>query len=189
MHAFTRRQFIAIAAIATTALPGCAASQGQAVPEEPEGPAEKSVGDVLPVSTKKGDVNVTVDGFDISQKLTTWFHDNTHDLDADHAIGVLELTLENVSYESKSLVSNKLGDCVDLDDVLRVKDGDGVSLDPMSTGLDYGDYESSAGGIIECDQGEKVRVAVCYSVDPSLSSVDVATVDGSATVHVDITQA
>jgi hypothetical protein len=188
MQSVTRREFMAIAATAVM-LGGCAASQ-PTQPTQPaqSGPADASVGDELDVSTKSGDVRVTVDGFEMSQSLTKEFQDYTQ-IDADHACGVLMLTLENVSYESKSLVSNELGDCVDLNDVLRVKDGDGVSLDPMSTGDDYGDYESSAGGIIDCAKGEKVRVAVCYSVNPSLASVDVETADGASSVHVEITQA
>ena len=181
MQNITRRQFFAAATATVTLLSGCSSQSAQT--QHTEEPVEKSVGDEFSVSTKKGDVNITVDGFEISQALTDEFHSYTQ-IDADHSCGVLMLTVENVSYEDKSNPG-----WVYLDYVLHVKDTDGVSLSPMSTGDVYGDYEATAGGVIECDQGEKVRVAVCYSVDPSLSSVDVATVDGSATVHVDITQA
>jgi hypothetical protein len=183
----TRRQFFAVVAAAAALLPGCSAQTAQpaqSAQEESDGPAEKSIGDELAVSTKKGDVNVTVNGFDISQSLTADFQKYTQ-IDAEHACGVLMLTVENVSYEDKDNPGWILLDNY----VLHVKDTEGVSLAPMHTGQAYGDYEASGAGAVECDQGEKVRVAVCYSVDPSLSSVDVVTIDKSATVHVDVVQA
>jgi hypothetical protein len=182
MQDITRRQFFAVVTAAVVLLPGCSAQSSQSGQKESDGPAEKSIGDELAVSTKKGDVNVTVNGFVINQALTTEFQNYTQ-IDANHACGVLMLTVENVSYEDKSNPGWIL-----LDNMLHVKDTDGVSLSPMSTGDAYGDYEASAGGVIECDQGEKVRVAICFSVDPSLSSVDIVTVDNSATVHVDVVQ-
>lgn len=180
MKTITRREFVMCIAAAAAMVQGCAAHT-----QQESGPAEKQPGDELDVSTKKGEVKVVVDGFDISQKLTADFQGYTQ-IDADHACGVLMLAVENVSYEDKSL---GLDGYVDLEKVLRVKDADGVSLAPMSTGDVYGDYEASAGGIIECDQGEKVRVAVCYSVDPSLEDITVETTDGGAVVHLQAAQA
>lgn len=181
MQNITRRQFVVIASAVVALLPGCSSQPTQ--PQQEDGATEKAVGDEISVSTKNGDVNITVDGFDISQALTDEFHGYTQ-IDAEHVCGVLMLTVENVSYEDKSNPGWVL-----LDHVVHVKDADGVSLSPMSTGDVYGDYEASAGGVIECDKNEKVRVAVCYSVDPSLSSVDVVMVDGNAIVHVDVAQA
>ncbi|MFU0811954.1 MAG: hypothetical protein ACFWTL_09935 [Atopobium sp.] len=186
MRDITRRQFFAVVTAAVALLPGCSAQpsqSSQSTQKESDGPAEKSIGDVLAVTTKKGDVNVTVNGFDISQSLTEE-NQKYKLIDADHAWGILMLTVENVSYEDE----NNPGWILLDDYVLHVKDTDGVSLAPLHTGQAYGDYEASGAGAIECDQGEKIRVAVCYSVDPSLSSVDVVTIDNSATVHVDVVQ-
>lgn len=183
MQNITRRQFFAVATATVTLLSGCSSQSAQT--QHTEEPVEKSVGDEFSVSTKKGDVNITVDGFEISQALTDEFHSYTQ-IDADHSCGVLMLTLENVSYEDSSI---GIDGYVDLDKVMSIRDPEGVSLAPISTGDVYGDYEASAGGYIECAEGEKVRVAVCYSVDPSLESIDAVMSDDSAIVHVTVNQA
>lgn len=128
------------------------------------------VGETIPVTTKYGDLEITVNGFEISDYMTDQFarYDQVKD---GLNVGLLLLTVKNVSYQYND-------DYVSLSTDVYVNDGNGVSMTPMSSSLDYGEYKGAAGAYFECREGQSVYVAVLYQLDPSTTEV-VANIGGT----------
>jgi ABC-type glycerol-3-phosphate transport system substrate-binding protein len=136
----------------------------------------------IKASTKNGDLEISVEGFVNSPKMREQFA--TSDKIADNkTVGVLELVVNNVSYQQKN---SSLPDYIPLDDAMYATDSKGISMDPMNSAIDYGEYAAAAGAYFKCPQGQTKRAAVLYVVDKDLAQVTVHV--GNTTVAVPVTQ-
>ena len=127
-----------------------------------------NLGDSIAVSTNKGDYNVVVNGFSTSKKMTEEKARQDGSSEGE-AIGLLLLTVENVSYNDTDIT-----DSIELEPDVSVVDSEGVTLHAEDWSLDYGKYDGAAGGYAHnVKQGQTKRVAVFYSVDASETTVDV----------------
>ena len=153
------------------------ASGSSAAGSSAAGPAAASIGDEIPVSTKYGNLKVTVEGFETSADMTANSFSDT--LTEGDMLGLLLLLVENVSYEDQ-YNQNSIALAPDV----YVKDPSGVTLNPLSSSTDYGKYRGAAGGYAELPVGQKARIAVFYDVSPDMESVTV--VAGNTSVDVPV---
>lgn len=189
----TRRWLVSAAMLSALALTGCSGRDDVAdtgtggtsdAPELSEPEEQKAgVGDAVDVTTEHGDLRVTVDGFETSERLRQ--EESTFNGMSDgETIGVLKLLVENVSYNDQY---NK--GSVSLEECMRITGSDGVTINPMSSASEYGQYAAAAGAFFDCDEGEKVRVAVWYQMDASIDEVTVMLHDPRTTVTVQVGRA
>jgi hypothetical protein len=136
-----------------------------------------SVGDEVYVTTDKGDLKITVEGFTISQKETNSFA-QYNQINSGSDVGILLLKIENVSYNSSS------DNYVSIKNDIYAIGPDGVTLNPMNTADNYGEYEGAAGAYFQINQGQTKRIAVFYQVSPSVTSITVKAGDTSIAVNV-----
>lgn len=137
--------------------------------------ASAEVGEPISVSTGDGDLVITVEGFEDSQEAYEQYSEYGN-IDEEMRVGFLLMLVENISYEE-----NEYGTLF-LDSVIYVKDSDGVTINPLSGGWDYGQYEAAPGYAFDCKAGQTKRVAVPFQIPEGTSSVT-AVVDGT---HVSI---
>ena len=158
---------ICIAVFVSFAIIGCSSEQSNTASSHQQD-NNIAVGDTATLATEYGDVEVIVDGFEISDDMTSLFLDN-QGMSSEKKIGLLLLQVKNVSFKNTSSGPSVLL----LDEMIFVNDNDGVSLTAMSQSLDYGEYEGLAGGILEISERRTKRVMLLYPVDPSLENVEV----------------
>ena len=167
--------FVAVMAFA---LCGCSQSnnqsndseQTQEVNQEQEIQTAK-VGESISLTSDYGDMNITVDGFEISDEMTDQFS-QYGDVSEGNKVGLLLLVVENVSY------SDPYNDGILLDPTVYVNDEEGISLTVMNSSLDYGEYMGAAGGFVPgVNEGQSKRVAILYQVDPEMENAEVHVAD------------
>lgn len=124
---------------------------------------EMPVGGVIDVETEYGSLEITVDKFVVRDGLTESRIESGHTA-SDEAVGHLDLTVSNISYQKEN-------GKVDLSKCMKVKDDEGFTLKPMNLGWDAGVYSSAAGGHFECPIGEKMKIAVFYTIPSNCSSL------------------
>lgn len=171
--------YVTAATIAALSLCACGSSSQQetkqstavessthAVSSAPALTAAK-VGDEVTVSSKNGDLIITVIGVETSEKLRDRFSRSGHVPDG-KTVGLLLLTVENVSYNQEGT------DRIELDpNVTLVDPATGVTLTPMGTGTSYEDYQDATGGGTRLPVGQKRKVSVPYVVDSSMTKASV----------------
>lgn len=189
MEDVTRRGFLGVLGIGAAAVAGCSSRQAAgdegAVEEGPGEPEERSadVGEEVDVSTKHGDLRVTVDGFETSEALREQ-EATFSEIPDGETIGVLMALVENVSYDDRYNPGH-----VGLNGCMRVTDPDGVTISPMGMASPYGQYAPAAGAFFACVVGERVRVAVWYRMDASIEEVSVVFDSPRTTVRVPVGRA
>lgn len=156
---------------------GAAGAQGSAtaIATTSGQPAELNPGDVVTVGGKYGELKLTVDGFELNDTIRDRYGND--EVGADNTIGILYLTVENVSYDD----SYNPG-YVSLDSEVYLQDPDGVTLNPLSSGFGIGQYASAPGAFFYCAKGQKVRVAVEYVVPKNVESVVLVAQDAKVTI-------
>lgn len=168
----------ALVAVMAFALCGCSQSnnqsndseQTQEVNQEQEIQTAK-VGESISLTSDYGDMNITVDGFEISDEMTDQFS-QYGDVSEGNKVGLLLLVVENVSY------SDPYNDGILLDPTVYVNDEEGISLTVMNSSLNYGKYMGAAGGFAPgITEGQSKRVAILYQVDPEIENVEVHVAD------------
>ena len=171
----------AIVAVFAFSLVGCSSQspddqdsstseQSQEVSQEQE-TKTASIGESIPLTSDYGDLNITVDGFEISEEMTDQFV-QYGDVSEGNKVGLLLLVVENVSY------SDPYNDGIVLDPSVYVNDEDGISISVMSSSLDYGKYTGAAGGFApDINEGQSKRFALLYQVDPEMENAEVHVAD------------
>lgn len=130
-----------------------------------EEPVKGELNTPIKVSSKFGDLEVTIEGFDISEKMTNQFSD---DVSEGQKTGVLKMIVKNDSIDTNQI------DGIPLYEAVYVNGEDGVSLTVLSSSIDYGKYEGCAGGYVDSiQQGQSKRVAFLYPVDANTENVEV----------------
>ena len=186
MEDITRRNFICLAGLTGAALmAGCTQhpAEGKKTeekatdtpkqeekPKEPEQEKTANIDEEVSATTEFGDIKLTVKGFETSDDIRGLYTGeySTDKVSDTQTVGALLLLLENVSYKDQYNP-----DRVDLKQVLIVKDADGISLSPLNSAADYGQYEAAAGAFPSCKVGEKKRVVVYYIVEKSMETATV----------------
>lgn len=140
---------------------------------------QATIGEVIPVSTDRGNFNVTINGFEDSQSMYDQFA-QYEAIDDGLRIGLLLLTVENVTYDTGDY------DTMFIEGDVYVEDSDGITINPMNGAYDYGQYEAAPGYAFDCVQGQTKRVAVPFQIPEGLT--DVTVVIGDNVVPVQITQ-
>lgn len=144
--------------------------KGQEVNQKQEIQTAK-VGESISLTSDYGDMNITVDGFEISDEMTDQFL-QYGDVSEGNKVGLLLLVVENVSY------SDPYNDGILLDPTVYVNDEEGISLTVMNSSLNYGKYMGAAGGFAPgINEGQSKRVAILYQVDPEIENVEVHVAD------------
>ena len=189
MENITRRGFIGLAGL-TGALFAAGCSQkpeaskkdeekATDTPKE-EKPKEKeqeqeqekiaNIDEEVSAATKYGDLKITVKGFETSDDIRGLYTGeySTDKVSDTQTVGALLLLLENVSYKDQYNP-----DDIDLQQAITVKDADGISLSPLNSASDYGQYKAAAGAFLSCKVGEKKRAAVYYIVEKSMETATV----------------
>ena len=186
MENITRRGFIGLAGLTGAALmAGCTqqpaeskkaeekatdAPKQEEKPKEPEQEKTANIDEEVSATTKYGDIKITVKGFetsdDIRERYTGEY--STDKVSDTQTVGALLMLLENVSYKDQYNP-----DDIDLQQAMTVKDADGISLSPLNSAADYGQYEAAAGAFLSCKVGEKKRAAVYYIVEKSMETATV----------------
>lgn len=127
-----------------------------------------SVGDEIVIDSVYGEVKVTVDGFELSEGMRARYARGTNIRDS-RTIGVLLLKIENVSY------SNPYGDnYISLNGIMRLKDGDGITLTEMSSTYEYGEYKGAGGPHFDLPKGDTGKFAMFYIVSRDTDTVTLA---------------
>lgn len=148
----------------------------EATPEKKEEPTPANIGDEISVSTEYGDLKVTVEGLDRSKSLyDTINYDGS--VPAGQSIYALRLIVKNVSYNDSY---NK--GFVDLNNALRLEDADGITVNPMSSAYEYGEYSLFAGAFGELAEGQTVRAVIEYQSSADLSNATVLVGDSAVSV-------
>lgn len=179
-----KKAVIAIAVVAMAlVVPGCARQAMNDTPEATNEPKTAEVGETVPVQTKNGDIEITVDAFEDNAKATDAMAEYGHISDGQR-IGLLKVVVKNMSYEAKD---SSLADYIDLTSGTSVIDAEGISLNDLSSAFDIGEYAGAAGGMVECKQGESKRAAIFYPIDAGASEVTVKA--GDYTISVPVTKA
>lgn len=173
---------IAFAAMMAATLAGCASPEpGQPIADSQNAseqnqaevassaakpsPEQASVGDRIELSTKYGDIAVTVDGFVLNEKMAEDFA-KYGQIQEGKTVGLLQLTVENVSFKM-----NDNGD-IPLSDFVYAEDSSGVAMTVMDSAFNNGDeYRPIAGGYCTCQQGKTIRVAIPCVADPVTTEV------------------
>ncbi len=184
-QSITRRSALSLTALAALSLAGCS-TQTPGDGEKSGGKQDEpqveiaEVGERITFETPDGQLAVTVDGFAVSKQQTDFYIE--HDaLPGNMAIGLLKLTIENVSY------NNGLDEYVSLEPSLYCEDEDGVGMTTRSDCYEYnGGYDAIAGAVFELREGQSKRIALPYNVEPNITSVTV--VAGDTEVKVDVVQ-
>lgn len=185
MENITRRGFIGLAGLTGAALmAGCSQKQEtskkaeekatdtpkEEKPKEKEQEKTANIDEEVSATTKYGDIKITVKGFetsdDIRERYTGEY--STDKVSDTQTVGALLMLLENVSYKDQYNP-----DDIDLQQAMTVKDADGISLSPLNSAADYGQYEAAAGAFLSCKVGEKKRAAVYYIVEKSMETATV----------------
>lgn len=161
---------------------GSEVTEDAASPSEEE-PKTAEVGEAIPVEAIDGDLNVTVEGFEDSNYMTTSGALSSVVFEGKH-VGVLLLAVENVSYEYPDVSGQD--HYVDLNPYVVLKGEDGVGISVMDTAIDYGEYVGAAGAFFVCPKGQSMHVALLYQIDPGTKTV-VASIDGTD-VEVPVTE-
>lgn len=134
-------------------------------------PASVEVGEPISVSMGDGDLVITIEGFEDSQEAYDYYSEYG-DIDEEMRMAFLLMRVENISYEA-----NEYGTLF-LDGIIYVEDSDGVTINPLNGGWDYGQYKVAPGYAFDCQVGQTKRVAVPFQVPEGTSSVT-AVVDGT----------
>lgn len=142
-----------------------------------------SVGDTVSVSTKHGDIGISVDAFLDSSDMTSKFLSQGQIKDG-QSVGLLELVVSNTSYSNTASSSQQY--YISLPSCLSVTGSDGVNLSVLSSGYDAGMYKMAAGGFFECKPGESERIAVPYTIANGMENVTVLA--GNYSIPVAVTQ-
>lgn len=179
------KKAIAVTIVVAIALvvSGCAKQATNDAPQESDEPKTAEVGEAVPVQTKNGDIEITVDAFEDNAKATDAMAEYGHISDGQR-IGLLKVVVKNVSYEAKD---SSLADYIDLTSGVSVIDAEGISLNDLSSAFDIGEYAGAAGGMVECKQGESKRAAIFYPTDVGATEVTVKA--GDYTISVPVTKA
>ena len=93
--------------------------------------------------------------------------------------GILLLLVENVSYEDQYNEG-----FVSFSPDVYVKDSSGITLSPLGSGTNYGQYASASGAYAQLPVGQKSRFAVLYDVSPAMDAVTVVAGDTAVDVSV-----
>lgn len=129
---------------------------------------EVAVGEPMTVQTGKGDLEITVDGFETSADMRERFS-SFETIKKGKTIGMLLLKVKNVSYEDEI----NEGYVMLGSDVYPI-DAEGVSLDSLSMVYDYGEYSGAAGADFECGVGQAKREALFYVVDDDITEITIS---------------
>ena len=185
--------YAAIAATMAVTLAGCANSetqsqesteqqQQQTVTEnqapEKTGPIQASIGDTIDVSTDYGDIAVTIDGFVFDDAMASSFAEYGQ-MQEGRTVGLLQMTVENVSFDYDDY------DGIPLSDFVYAEDSSGVAMTVMSSAINNGnEYQPIAGGYYSCQQGKTMRVAIPYVANPEMTEVTAVVGDYEVPVQI-----
>lgn len=166
--------YAAIAATMAVTLAGCAGAQSADQEETLTG----AVGDRIEMTTTAGDIAITVDGFETNQAITDEFVELGH-IEDGKSVGLLKMTVENISFDAQN------GGYVPLSDIVYVKDESGVTMNVLDRGKGAsGEYEYAVWGQYKHPEGATMRVAMPLVTSPS--TVEVTAVVGGREVPVPV---
>lgn len=183
--------YVVMAATMAVTLAGCASSETQSqenteqqqpsqekqAPEK-TGPIQASVGDTIDVSTVYGDIAVTIDGFAFDDAMASSFAEYGQ-MQEGRTVGLLQMTVENVSFDYDDY------DGIPLSDFVYAEDSSGVAMTVMSSAINNGnEYQPIAGGYYSCQQGKTMRVAIPYIANPEMAEVTAVVGDYEVPVQV-----
>ena len=130
---------------------------------------EAKIGEVIPITTDYGNLEVAVEAFEDNAKATSFMLEYGNVKETQH-VALLNLAVKNISYKS---TDSSLPDYVKLASSIRVTGADGVSLSEMNGAIDVDGYQAAAGAMFECKQGESKRIAVFYPIEMGLENITV----------------
>lgn len=123
--------------------------------EEPETQTAEVGDPVIYECNDGGNIIITAEGFERSQTMTDEFR-SYGQVDDGYSVALLLLMIENESesgFEEYGTLARAW-----------LEDADGVTLNPLSSGLDYGEYKSAPGFAFAVALGQTIRIAVPYQV-------------------------
>lgn len=119
-----------------------------------------SAGETVTANTELGEIAITINAL----KKSDW--KERAEEEGDFFIGILECIIENKSYSDPYNEGYVL-----LDNFVGVFDMDDIQKDTYSSSYDYKDFVSAAGGFFELAKGNKVKVAIPYSLSNNTEKV------------------
>ena len=116
-----------------------------------------------------GEFIVTVEGLERSESMTVDFQGYGDVMDG-YSACLLLLMIEDVDVEIPGSFTTLAN--------MRLEDSDGVTVNPLNSGFDYGEYASAPGGAFEISEGQKVRIAIPYQLPDGKTEYTVV-IDGT----------
>lgn len=141
--------------------------------EEPQRLA--AVGQEIEVSTEKGDVKITFDGFVVSAQNTGRAIESG-EMTQNQEYGSLLITLENISFDDPN-VNGPDDTFVNTEYVYALCDMEGAAFGTFNSSWGYPGYEFTT-DLIEIEKGAKKRFEVTYAIDAGATELEVKTTSG-----------
>lgn len=147
---------------------------------------EVKPGTEVTIESDSGEYTVIVERFVDSEDM------NTNDVMAidrmeGYRIGLLLMTVKNVSYDNPLLNWSGEERFIDMSPDVHVEDDNGVTMTTMGSSTDYGPYKGAAGGFLHCEEGQAIKTALfCQVPDGTDSAIAVV---GNVKVNLKIEKA
>ena len=121
-----------------------------------------SIGEMINVSNKYGEVSIAIDGFEIDQASMNLIKEGYgfEDLEKNQEIGILKYILKNKSYYDEYNEN-----FVTVDSFIQIYDKNNFAIEASSTAGDYKGYSPAAGAFAEVPKGQKKKLATEYIID------------------------